>query len=710
MPDNNLPYLSNLLSIQQAAKLLKVSTKTLRRWEAQGILTAHRTPGNQRRYQLGKLLTFSKKKPAGRIYVSTSPVDSSSSTPLPESPFFHSFNTPGLPKLGLYLSALGLAGIISFTTLHRVKNLVLGTSSTHSPVAELTLPDQTGIPSSAVLATQDDTADYTYQVNVPGVFSRELEVKGNLTAPNIIYSLVAGRGITISSGQTPTISAIGGVTGFQGQTGDISLTAGSGIAIDGLSIRNTDPGSSQNIWKTFKVSGQSDLVAGSNTDTLTFVAGSNIGLTTNTTDKKLTISVSTLGPTSGGTGITSYTIGDMLYASVANTLGKLPIGGSGQILTVSGGIPGWATASASTQYWQQNSGTLSPSTITDDLLVGGISTASATFRVLSGTGSISTSGNLEVDGSLTLGSDTISDITGNGLATSGTSLTINLPSVADSLSVTTSSASGLEVLSQGLTLLQGCGNNEILKWNESSDIWVCSTDTSGGVENFWQRNAGTLSPLNITDDVLVGGISTSSAKLRLAVTGDTELFSQADLRLFDSDNTNYTGFQAPSNVTGTGVYTLPAVYPVSSAFLKSDASGVLSLDIGTYDNYQYWTISDGSLTTNITTTGTASFTGGSGIATTNTTGTLDIDVDLLTASDSAGVASSRSGLEFGDTGDDKLTMLQGCGNGQVLKWDEPNGQWSCANDAGATSAIINVETSDNPIGAQVDTLDFGPDF
>jgi len=70
MPDNNLPYLSNLLSIQQAAKLLKVSTKTLRRWEAQGILTAHRTPGNQRRYQLGKLLTFSKKKPAGRIYVS----------------------------------------------------------------------------------------------------------------------------------------------------------------------------------------------------------------------------------------------------------------------------------------------------------------------------------------------------------------------------------------------------------------------------------------------------------------------------------------------------------------------------------------------------------------------------------------------------------------------------------------------------------------
>ena len=46
---------ARLLTIQQAAKLLNVSTKTLRRWEARGILIPERTPGNQRRYTLRQI-------------------------------------------------------------------------------------------------------------------------------------------------------------------------------------------------------------------------------------------------------------------------------------------------------------------------------------------------------------------------------------------------------------------------------------------------------------------------------------------------------------------------------------------------------------------------------------------------------------------------------------------------------------------------------
>jgi hypothetical protein len=48
----------------------------------------------------------------------------------------------------------------------------------------------------------------------------------------------------------------------------------------------------------------------------------------------------------GGTNQSSYTTGDILYASAANTLSKLPIGSSNQVLTVSGGIPSWQTSSA----------------------------------------------------------------------------------------------------------------------------------------------------------------------------------------------------------------------------------------------------------------------------------------------------------------------------------------------------------------------------
>lgn len=47
----------------------------------------------------------------------------------------------------------------------------------------------------------------------------------------------------------------------------------------------------------------------------------------------------------GGTNQSTYTTGDILYASATNTLSKLAIGSSGQVLTVSGGVPSWAAAS-----------------------------------------------------------------------------------------------------------------------------------------------------------------------------------------------------------------------------------------------------------------------------------------------------------------------------------------------------------------------------
>lgn len=49
-----------------------------------------------------------------------------------------------------------------------------------------------------------------------------------------------------------------------------------------------------------------------------------------------------LGPTAGGTGLTSYATGDMLYASAANTLSKRTIGSAGYVLSVSGGVPQWS--------------------------------------------------------------------------------------------------------------------------------------------------------------------------------------------------------------------------------------------------------------------------------------------------------------------------------------------------------------------------------
>ena len=47
-----------LVSIGQAAQILGVCEKTLRRWDAAGILIPSRTPGNHRRYDLTALQTF----------------------------------------------------------------------------------------------------------------------------------------------------------------------------------------------------------------------------------------------------------------------------------------------------------------------------------------------------------------------------------------------------------------------------------------------------------------------------------------------------------------------------------------------------------------------------------------------------------------------------------------------------------------------------
>jgi hypothetical protein len=51
----------------------------------------------------------------------------------------------------------------------------------------------------------------------------------------------------------------------------------------------------------------------------------------------------TLTETRGGTNQTTYTTGDTLYASAANTLSKLAIGSAGQVLTVTSGAPTWST-------------------------------------------------------------------------------------------------------------------------------------------------------------------------------------------------------------------------------------------------------------------------------------------------------------------------------------------------------------------------------
>ena len=66
--------------------------------------------------------------------------------------------------------------------------------------------------------------------------------------------------------------------------------------------------------------------------------------------KKITLGTDTTGSlalTQGGTGLASYTAGDMLYYSSGGALSKITIGTNGQVLTIQNGVPIWLDSAAS---------------------------------------------------------------------------------------------------------------------------------------------------------------------------------------------------------------------------------------------------------------------------------------------------------------------------------------------------------------------------
>ena len=108
--------------------------------------------------------------------------------------------------------------------------------------------------------------------------------------------------LTLAEGSNITLTTNAGTDTLTITGTDTTYSAGTGIGLAGTTFSNTDLGSSQNIFKTITVSGQSDIVADSNSDTLTVAAGSNVSLTTSAGSDTLTIA-STDTTYSAGSGL-----------------------------------------------------------------------------------------------------------------------------------------------------------------------------------------------------------------------------------------------------------------------------------------------------------------------------------------------------------------------------------------------------------------------
>ena len=184
------------------------------------------------------------------------------------------------------------------------------------------------------------------------------------------------------------VLAPGGTTALTAQGANVSVagtlgvggafTAGSGITVSSGNVNLTG------VTPSYQIAGVSVLSA--TTLGAGVLSSSLTGVGTITTG---TWQAAVIGTQYGGTGqnFSGTATGSLPYFSSAGTMGALGIGGTGQILTVSGtGAPTWSNAGGNVNFWQENLGALSPINVGDDLLLGATSTSSARFAFTNAVG------------------------------------------------------------------------------------------------------------------------------------------------------------------------------------------------------------------------------------------------------------------------------------------------------------------------------------
>lgn len=155
---------------------------------------------------------------------------------------------------------------------------------------------------------------WTYTVTADGTFFGEQLRSGDVLIAEIDSPLALVDWTTVQNNIDIASASQIGIGNVAAGTGvSVAYSNGTGT------ITNTDRGSSQNIFKSVAVSGQSTVVADTNNDILTLAAGSNISITTNAATDTITIANTYTAPT------TSYATTITNTATVTHSLGTLDV-------------------------------------------------------------------------------------------------------------------------------------------------------------------------------------------------------------------------------------------------------------------------------------------------------------------------------------------------------------------------------------------------
>jgi hypothetical protein len=214
--------------------------------------------------------------------------------------------------------------------------------------------DSSGVPSWDTLDSSDITGlgtitSGTWNGSVIGAAYGGTGVANN-AANTITFTGNYSLGLTVSANTSITLPT----------TGTLATVAGSEAltnkSINGLTVTSSTGTLTITNAKTLSVSNTLTFT-GTDASSVAFGTGGTVAYTNVGTLSSLvsvgtittgTWSATAIATTKGGTGLTSYATGDIVYASATNTLSKLTAGTDGQVLTLASGIPSWVTSTAAT--------------------------------------------------------------------------------------------------------------------------------------------------------------------------------------------------------------------------------------------------------------------------------------------------------------------------------------------------------------------------
>ena len=454
--------------------------------------------------------------------------------------------------------------------------------------------------------------------------------QSNIVADSATDSLTfsAGSNITLTtnaSTDTITIAASGGEVTVQEEGSSLSTAAttlnfvGAGVTASGSGATKTITVPQQDLFSTVAVSGQSNIVADSATDTLTFAAGSGISLTTDASTDTVTIT------NSGTSSAASDTLKRFIYTTSSSTTAFTGSDDNSQSLSYTAGAVqvylNGVLQKLTTDYAETNSTTI---TFVNAVPSGNVVEIVAFYRTI-GTGN-SVVNQFTGDGSTTAFTVTTAPVSENNLlvyidgvyqqktdyAVSGTTLTMDTAPASGAIIETVCSVGAI-----------------------TSQADLTLTGTLTGV------NADLSGTLNVEGHVSLDG-------------------SANELRFYEGSN--YVGFEAPA-LSANQIWVLPDADGSSGHALKTDGSGNLSWGTAGGNAFDKIAVSGQTNIEADSTTDTLTFAAGTGITLTTTPGTDTLTITNSATGDNAfgTIAVSGQSNVAADSTNDTLTLEAGSG-------------------------------------------------